>query len=330
MGALSSLAPLAMMAMMMNQQNQAGTPCPGGTSVPKGQQCPQICPGSGVAMPQGMACPPVPQANGYASPDGVVQANGQLDCTKPLAFRYSQCNSVISQACMTNITTMMTSQVCTNFSARYCNQGYVAPQVYSPYPYPLVAGQVIGNQIVTTPSPVYDTDHTGEGVGSAHCLRVYQISFCASAANAQCPSCQQLNTAKSAACATNPAICAMQSSPQQLQNQMAQCPAADPMLSVPGMIPNTAGTGGGIPNTVGGQNVGPAPTVNNGLPPPVLPMPGGTAGVARNVAGRTASVGEVSAQFGQNMFSSLSEPISNRCRTGQLNHCTRFETSIGQ
>src|SRR4029077_16684197 len=102
------------------------------------------------------------QVNGYASPDGVVQTDGSINCNAGLAYRYSYCNAMIQTSCGQNILNMMTSAVCTQFSARYCNQGYQPPVVYSPYPYPLYAGEVIGNTVITTPSPVYPVDQIGE------------------------------------------------------------------------------------------------------------------------------------------------------------------------
>src|SRR5262249_45968310 len=133
MGMLGPLAGLGAMMYMMQQQQQ-----------------------------QQNHAPPV-QPNGYGSPDGVVNSSGQLNCGAPLAYRYSNCNAQISTACMSNITYMTATPVCTQFSARYCNQGYVAPVVYSPYPYPLFAGEIIGNTVVTQPSPVYTVDSVGEG-----------------------------------------------------------------------------------------------------------------------------------------------------------------------
>lgn len=289
-GMLGALAGLAAMAAMMAMQKQNQ----------QQQQQQQL------------------QPNGYASPDGVVGADGSLNCSANLAYRYSACNATISSACESNITNMMSSSICTQFSARYCNQGYTPPVVYSPYPYPLYAGEVIGNTVVTTPSPQYTVDQTGEGGGSGYCLRVLQINFCTNASNAQCPSCLQLASLTGSQCiGTNNPACIQVSSPQSLAQQMKACPNPDPLLTVTGTGATTvAGTTGTTTGT----------TTASG-PPAVLPV---HAGVNRNVASTTGgggsgsttrNVGEVGTQWGTSIFSANSQPIAQRCTAGQLLHC---------
>jgi hypothetical protein len=233
------------------------------------------------------------QANGFASPDGVVQANGQVDCTQNLAYRYTECNTTVAPACMANINTMTSSQVCENFGARYCNTGaYVAPQVYSPYPYPLQLGQVIGNQVVTQLPPAHQVDVIGEGVGTTYCLRTLQINFCGAAANASCPSCLQLANLRSTACVANPAVCNVQSSASAVNSQIAACPSSDPLLSIPGALPLTTATATTAPaTTVITTTPTTAPAI---LPVPILP----TGNVAATTTTTAASAGSAGGSAG--------------------------------
>ena len=262
-------------------------------------------------------------------PIGVVNASDVVDCTKPLAYRYTECNSTLATSCNANVTTMMTSTVCQDFGARYCSTGaYVVPQVYSPYPYPLTVGQVIGTQVVTVPSASHPTDVVGEGAGTTYCLRTYQINFCASTANATCPSCLQLTSLKSATCIAHPSACNATNAQTGTAAQIAACPS-DPLLSVPStaaavVAPTTTGTSiigttttTGVTDSSGAAIILPASTqaaTSSGT---------GTAGFVSASAkspARTASR-EIASEYSPSVFSSASQPLSDRCNSGRLVHC---------
>lgn len=304
MGGLMGMLPMAaMMAMQaMNQDNQEE----------QGQQC-----GNGMTAPPGQACPANVQPNGYASPDGVIQANDIADCTKNYAYRYTECDGTVAAACYKNLTYMMTSPICQQFGARYCATGaYEAPQVYSPYPYPLEVGQVIGNQVVTVPPKQHEVDVEGRGKDTTYCFRTAQINFCAEGINEPCPSCMQLNSLKNAACIENPASCNISSSPTQLQSQLNSCPNgnSEPIRLIAGLIPE------GTAPVVNNSGSNPSP---NDLTAPILPSSAGRDGVRIASATRaTASVRrEVASQYDRSMFAAASAPINLRCNSGRLNHC---------
>lgn len=295
---MSSLLPLAAMAAMMaaqqkknNQQQQQGS------------------------------------ANGYASPDGVVDASGKVNCGATYAYRYSYCNTQVSQACMANITTMASSQVCEQFSARYCNQGYSAPSFYSSCPYPYTAGETCGTSYFTTPSPTQATqvDIIGEGTGSAYCLRATQIQFCSVASNAQCPSCLQLQSLQSTACVNNPALCNVVNSSTSTATQVAACPATDPLVAA-GLISGATAVATNTITTTTTNTPGTAP-------PAVLPLASASTASANGLqvasainginARSPSSVGDVAPEYGTSLFNAGSTPLSQRCSAGLFNHCIR-------
>ena len=208
-GLSSLLGPLmaaGMMAMMMNQQQQ---------------QQPQ-------QQPPQMQAP-----SGYGDLSGTVKSDGTLNCGTNAAYAYSGCNQQLVQACGSNVNTMMTSAICQEFSDRYCNMGGYQPVIVaSPVPgcpYPYVAGEVCGSAYFTSPSPTAATqvNIAGEGVGTTYCLHALQISFCAEAANAACPSCLMLNSLRGPACVSNPSACDVTSSGAMIQQQLANCPSPD-------------------------------------------------------------------------------------------------------
>jgi hypothetical protein len=298
MGGLTSMLPMAMMAamMMMNKNNQ------------QQQQQQQVA------------------VNGYASPDGVFDASGKPNCGATYAYRWSVCNQQVATACMSNMTTMISSPVCQQFSARYCNLGYQAPVFYSACPFPYTAGQVCGNSYFTAASPAAETqfDIVGEGMNTAYCLRANQVAFCSSDSNASCPSCLQLQSLTSTSCATNPSLCNVSSSAELTANQLASCPATDPLVSA-GVISTT-----GVSQIATGGLITTPTVVNSNAPPAVLPASsnGGlgvasVGGNARMPANARASLGDVAPQYGQSLFNAASTPINQRCAKGTLNHCLR-------
>lgn len=266
--------------------------------------------------------------NGYSSPDGVVDSSGKVNCGATYAYRYSACNTQVSQACMANVTTMASSQVCEQFSARYCNAGYTPPQFYSQCPYPYYAGETCGTSYFTTPSPTQATqvDIIGEGAGTGYCLRASQIQFCSVATNAQCPSCLQLQSLQSTACVSNPALCNVSSSPTLTAAQLSSCPATDPLVSAGVISGNTIVAGGTIPTPT---TIPPTGVING--PPAVLPLASASGAsfnglkVASSINGRNPSnvIGDVAPEYGQSIFSAGSTPLSQRCAAGLLNHCIR-------
>jgi hypothetical protein len=320
MSALSSLAPLAMVAAAL--LNKPATPM---------QNC-----SDGTQVPQGTACAASVAANGYSSPDGVVNSSDVVDCTKALAYRYTECNTTIAAACIANVVTMMSSTSCEDFGARYCNTGaYVVPQVYSPYPYPLYVGEVIGTQVVTVPSASHPTDVLGEGIGTTYCLRTMQINFCASSSNATCPSCLQLTSLKSPACISNASACNATNATTGTAAQQAACPS-DPLFSVPSTSTAVATT------TTGATIIGTSTTTGTGTivdstgAVPILPasVKGSSSSSSTGSAGfinatglksntaRAASVSrEIASQYSPSVFSSASQPLADRCNSGRFVHC---------
>ena len=294
MGNLGSM--LGMMAMMAAMQNQNNQPPP---------QPP----------------PSMPGPSGYGDLSGVIRSDGTVNCGVNAAYGYSACDSQLSQAC-SSVNTMMTSAVCQQFSARYCGVGGYQPVVVtSPTmgcPYPYFAGEVCGNSYFTANSPpaASQVNIVGEGVGTTYCLHAMQISFCSAAVNGQCPSCQMLNSMRDPACTSNPSLCNVMSSGPQMQQQLAMCPNADPLLSVPGAIP---GVGAGATVNAGGGTL-PNTPATAGLAPPILPAS------TRSIAALRTSSSEISPQYGPSLFTKASRPAVVRCNSGFFVHCG-FERS---
>jgi hypothetical protein len=267
--------------------------------------------------------------NGYATPDGVFDTSANPNCGATYAYRYDVCDQQVSAACMSSAQTMINSPVCQQFSARYCNLGYdpttqPALNANPGCPWPYYPGEACGTSYFTAPTPVAETqvDIVGVGNGTAYCMRADQIAFCASASNASCPSCMQLQSLASPTCANNPS-CNVQSSPTLVSNQLASCPnpSQDPLVAY-GMISSTGtALASNLPIT--------APTtINGGAPPPVLPASAGGLKVAsiggyRGPASRSQLIGDVAPQYGQSLFNASSAPVALRCQRGSLNHCLR-------
>lgn len=196
---------------------------------------------------------------------GALQANGSIDCSKPDALAYRDCNGFMENRCKT----ILDDPTCQQFSARYCGPtaGGNASIVVQPQTPP---GVVFG----VDPATLYGAQ--GEGVGSAYCRGVTGWNFCKVGGRGSCPSCLQIQRNQSPACAQNPALCLAQNSLGEIEKAKVSCPT-DPAFADPAYA---AGGGSQVPGSV----------ATGGLPAVVLPQSVG-AGNAASVSTATVASG---------------------------------------
>lgn len=228
--------------------------------------------------------------------NGALQPNGSIDCSKPDAIFYRDCNTQNEARCIT----MLDEPTCQQFSTRFCGPaGGGAPLTLKPEPPPGVNFQVDPKTLLGAP---------GEGMASGYCKGVVAWNYCKGPGRETCPSCQAISKNQSAACAQNPALCLAQNSKSELDKAKLSCPT-DPAFSDPTLI------GGASP-------VGTPPDPNTpdaGLPAVILPQSTG-----RGVATVSTSYGpapDVDGQFGASLFSASTQAIRKRCQAGKLNNC---------
>ena len=196
---------------------------------------------------------------------GALQANGSIDCSKPDALAYRDCNSFMENRCKT----ILDDPTCQQFSARYCGPtaGGGAPPAVQPLTPP---GVVFG----VDPATLYGAQ--SEGVGSPYCRGVSGWNFCKVGGRGSCPSCLQIQRNQSPACAQNPALCLAQNSLSEIEKAKVSCPT-DPAFADPAFA---AGGGSQVPGIIAA----------GGLPAVVLPQSVSTG------SGSTVSTGGISTQ----------------------------------
>lgn len=194
---------------------------------------------------------------------GALQPNGGLNCQMADSFNYADCDTFLTQYCANQASSagamsgpQMTGTVisttggigatpdCNSFNARYCSTTQTPPTA-------------MGNQLPNGNITAVNIAGSGEGLTSPYCQGVVGNQWCAeSPARAVCPTCRRMMVGQSPACAQNPALCLIQSGPEDamVAQQNPAC-AGDPLYSagspyMPGGV--IAGTGGGVPLTGGG------------------------------------------------------------------------------
>jgi len=214
---------------------------------------------------------------------GALQANGSIDCSKPDALAYRDCNGFMENRCKT----ILDDPTCQQFSARYCGPtaGGNATIMVEPQTPP---GVVFG----VDPATLYGA--TGEGVGSPYCRGVTGWNFCKAGGRGSCPSCLQIQRNQSPACAQNPALCLAQNSLGEIEKAKVSCPTdpafADPSFAAGGgsQVPGSVAAGG-LPAVVLPQSVsaGSGATVSTG---------GGSGGGSNLTASGAGPTGGISTQ----------------------------------
>lgn len=168
-----------------------------------------------------------------------LQPNGSLDCSKPDAFYYSDCNSQLMSLCNSN----MTDYRCVDFYSRYCAGGSGvsgSPSVAAPVTLPVSGASSYtgsGIQIASTTGTATTYQYippaqgaAGEGIGTSFCSTVSAYNFCAQGGHDQCPSCLQIQQINSATCQQNPASCLGTNTASALAGGKASCPT-DPLYN---------------------------------------------------------------------------------------------------
>ena len=163
-----------------------------------------------------------------------LQPNGSLDCSKPDAFYYSDCNSQLISLCNSN----MTDYRCVDFYSRYCAGGSGvsgSSSVSAPVTLPVSGTSGAGIQIASTSATSYQyippaQGAAGEGIGTSFCSTVSAYNFCAQGGHDQCPSCLQIQQINSATCQQNPASCLGTNTASSLASGKASCPT-DPLYN---------------------------------------------------------------------------------------------------
>jgi len=184
--------------------------------------------------------------------NGALQANGTIDCSKPDAFMFRDCNSFMENRCKN----ILDDPTCQQFSNRFCGGGAAAG-----------GNATLLAQPATPPGVVFGVDPStlmgqqGEGVGSQYCKGVMAWNYCKTSGRELCPSCLAIAKNQSPACAQNPALCMAQNSASEIEKAKQTCPT-DPAFADPAFAGGGAGGppavagGGGMPALVLPQSVG--------------------------------------------------------------------------
>jgi len=279
--------------------------------------------------------------------NGALQANGTIDCSKPDALVYRDCNANMEARCAS----ILDDPTCQQFSSRYCGPTVTGTTqiVAQPQTPPNVAFGV-------DPSTLYGA--VGEGVASQYCRGVSGWNYCKTSGRQSCPSCLQIQRNQSAACAQNPALCLAQNSAGEMESARTSCPT-DPAFADPnyassaavnaqngGSLPavvlpqsvaagNNGGSGsnsgGGIStqSVGGGTREGAASNINSqaaygGAGSAYAPASTGVGGREFASAGGYKAAGpasDVEGQYGPSLFTTSSQVIRRRCAAGRLNNC---------
>lgn len=167
--------------------------------------------------------------------DGTLNCNSTLNIQEPDCYHTFEANCQYDQS--------MTG--CSKFTNHYC-------------------GMTSGSSISSVNAP---------GFGTTYCQ--YQVAFryCKPGGKDDCPSCQELENMKKPECMANPALCAGQNSPEQMEQAKQSCPT-DPKF----MDPNYSQSGKNVaennPPPPGSEGHGLNPgsrTPEDELPAPILP-----------------------------------------------------------
>jgi len=220
---------------------------------------------------------------------GALQLNGTLNCQMADSYQYADCANYLTQVCApaTQAATALAAQTtpttgtiisspggvaaqpnCAAFNETYCSSSVTPPQADG---YQRLDGVVTQVNLAGT----------GGGLGSPYCANTVATAWCSDAmygaSRAMCPSCLQMNTATSLACAQNPSLCLAQNTGTVAAGLPSSC-AGDPLY--------TAGSpyssGAGVLATTG------VPTV--GVPAVMLPQ-NATLGNSGNKASGTSGSG---------------------------------------
>lgn len=162
---------------------------------------------------------------------GALQPNGTIDCSKPDAYQYSDCNAYLAQVCKNkmNSNTYANDANCQNFAGRYCGGAAAATTPPAGSQVDLGDGGVSTMTAMTPP-----IGPTGEGLTAdpGFCQAVLAHNYCKTSGRDQCPSCLQIQKNQSPACAADPTLCMAQNSPEQINQAKTSCPT-DPIFSNP-------------------------------------------------------------------------------------------------
>lgn len=186
-----------------------------------------------------------------------LQPNGTLDCSKPDAFQYADCNGYLANLCTQKMAAnvFQSDGPCRTFASRYCGGGGLAssrtgvagsPPAYIPIgslPPPTLAAPS-ANDMAGLPAMA----QVGDGLASdpGFCQSVLAYNYCTQPGRNQCPSCVQLAQSRTQGCQANPASCLAQNSPEQVNLARQNCPT-DPMFANPALAAVGLGaTGGGL------------------------------------------------------------------------------------
>lgn len=93
------------------------------------------------------------------------------------------------------------------------------------------------------------------GVGSSFCQYQVAVDYCVDSGTEICPSCRQLQAARSPVCQQNPSLCLPGWTDEQKEQAKNYCPT-DPMFIVPGAVADSATGGGTSPSTGSGTGSG--------------------------------------------------------------------------
>jgi hypothetical protein len=201
-------------------------------------------------------------------PSGALQPNGSLNCQMADSYRYADCDSYLTQACMgygaptamaqtlpntgTIISTPggLTTPDCNAFTARYCSPTVSGGSSY---------GNALPNGAVTQ----VNVAGSGEGIHTPFCQVAVANVWCndpaMGPARAQCPSCRQAASLQGATCAANPALCLAQGTGNTGNNPAC---AGDPLYTAgspyasPGTVAGGATPALFLPQSAGGTNPG--------------------------------------------------------------------------
>ncbi|MBX3021950.1 MAG: hypothetical protein KF799_09765 [Bdellovibrionales bacterium] len=197
---------------------------------------------------------------------GALQENGTIDCSKPDAFNYSDCNGYLSNLCKQKMTanTFTSDPACQNFSQRYCGGASTTDSAIVPIS--SGSGVDLGDGLVVQSSPPVGVVGEGLTYDPSFCQSVLAHNFCKQSGRSGCPSCLQLVANQAPGCAANPALCMAQNSAEQLNQAKVSCPT-DPIFANPDAIKT-------------GSQV--ALELNSGASLPTVTLPSGTDPAATN------------------------------------------------
>lgn len=227
--------------------------------------------------------PPMTPGQLQALYPGALQPNGTIDCSKPDAYQFRDCNSYMEAKCRVNFD----DPYCQLFSQRVCTAaGATPPPVNTAPPPPVNTGTPVNFAITNVAQQALG--QPGEMNGSTYCRQLMAHNFCKVGGREQCPSCMMQARQQSPVCQQNPATCLAQNAAPDIERAKQTCPT-DPAFADPAFA---AGLGTGT-NPVAGSG-GPGVSPNRTPPAVVLPQSIGEGHVNNNgqgASGSTASHG---------------------------------------